>query len=445
MDNYWFYLLKVSIIFSILYCTYWIFFRKNTFHNLNRILLLVIMISSAIIPLLEFNSTEYFAKTTSKVFEIGSFNEIIVLNIPTDVSTTEKTFSAWKILSFIYLIGLIFFLLKASIQLIRIFNLYKQHKKIINGVNKIIITPKHLPPFSFFNWIFLPEDEYSSADMHPIIEHERIHAKQWHSIDLLLTELFCICLWFVPFVYSFKNSIKSVHEYLADKKVAKDAHTTIDYLKLLAANTEKYTLIGLSNNFYCSTLKNRITMITKNRSSKLASIKYLLLLPAFVLLIQTFACNSETELQENSSTIDQSSAIEKDPSFIEPISSTNYEISAKYENMYNPITKKNIFHKGFDLKAKTGTEIIAAAEGKIVKVRPSDEGYGNLIAIEHENNMLTLYAHLSEFKVAVGDIVKQGDIIGLVGNTGMSTGPHLHFEIRKDGEKVNPADYIDFK
>ena len=89
-------------------------------------------------------------------------------------------------------------------------------------------------------------------------------------------------------------------------------------------------------------------MITKNRSSKLASIKYLLLLPAFVLLIQTFACNSETELKDNFSTIEQSSMVEKAPSFIEPIASSNYEISAKYENMFNPITKKDIFHKGFD-------------------------------------------------------------------------------------------------
>jgi Membrane proteins related to metalloendopeptidases len=89
-------------------------------------------------------------------------------------------------------------------------------------------------------------------------------------------------------------------------------------------------------------------------------------------------------------------------------------------------------NNGVELGCPIGTPVIASAGGKIVSAKSSgyNGGYGKVIIIAHENNTQTLYAHLSRVDVNVGDIVQQGDIIGLTGNTGKSTGPHLHFEIR---------------
>lgn len=100
------------------------------------------------------------------------------------------------------------------------------------------------------------------------------------------------------------------------------------------------------------------------------------------------------------------------------------------------------FHKGIDIAGNIGDNVFAAMDGEITYAEYNDGGYGNLIIIKHEDNMSTHYGHLSEYKVKVGDKVKKGDIIGEVGNTGFSTGPHLHFELRVNNEPVDPTGYI---
>lgn len=96
-------------------------------------------------------------------------------------------------------------------------------------------------------------------------------------------------------------------------------------------------------------------------------------------------------------------------------------------------------HKGVDIAAPTGTTVYSAAEGEIVRIGQQPSGYGNFIEMRHPNGMTTLYAHLSRIDVASGDRVSAGERIGLVGSTGYSTGPHLHFEVRRGGNQVNPA------
>ncbi len=98
-------------------------------------------------------------------------------------------------------------------------------------------------------------------------------------------------------------------------------------------------------------------------------------------------------------------------------------------------------HKGLDIGAKLGTKIKAAADG-VVSYSGTKGGYGNLLIINHGNGIETYYGHCSKLYKNVGDVVTAGDIIALVGTTGNSTGPHLHFEIRKNGEYVNPTKYL---
>lgn len=102
----------------------------------------------------------------------------------------------------------------------------------------------------------------------------------------------------------------------------------------------------------------------------------------------------------------------------------------------------NSFHKGIDIAGDIGDDVIAAIDGYITYAEFNNGGYGNLIIIEHKDNMKTYYGHLSSFNVKVGDSVKKGDIIGEIGSTGFSTGPHLHFELRVDNNPVNPKNYI---
>ena len=101
------------------------------------------------------------------------------------------------------------------------------------------------------------------------------------------------------------------------------------------------------------------------------------------------------------------------------------------------------YHKGLDIATTYGTPILAADSGRVVVAGwPANEGYGNRVMIDHGNGYVTLYAHMAKVSVSVGQTVKRGDQIGQEGSTGRSTGPHLHFEIRRGGVAINPGDYL---
>ncbi|HBH48762.1 MAG TPA: peptidase M23, partial [Bacteroidales bacterium] len=105
------------------------------------------------------------------------------------------------------------------------------------------------------------------------------------------------------------------------------------------------------------------------------------------------------------------------------------------------IYKIRKFHYGMDFTAPTGTEIYATGDGIIEGLDKSKRGYGNKIIINHGFGYKTLYAHMNSFNVKKGQKVKRGDVIGYVGNTGLSTAPHLHYEVLLNNKKVNPVNY----
>jgi murein DD-endopeptidase MepM/ murein hydrolase activator NlpD len=105
----------------------------------------------------------------------------------------------------------------------------------------------------------------------------------------------------------------------------------------------------------------------------------------------------------------------------------------------HPIKGTHRMHSGIDIGARKGTDIHNALEGKVV-FSGRRGGYGNTIIVEHKNGWSTLYAHCESLNVNTGDYVGKGDLIGKVGSTGLSTGPHLHFELKQDGENVDPLE-----
>jgi murein DD-endopeptidase MepM/ murein hydrolase activator NlpD len=107
----------------------------------------------------------------------------------------------------------------------------------------------------------------------------------------------------------------------------------------------------------------------------------------------------------------------------------------------DPFTKIRKFHYGMDFTARTGTPIYATGDGVVVKADNSLSGYGNHIEINHGYGYITLYAHLSKYKCRSGQRVKRGDIIGYVGSTGRSEAPHLHYEVMKNKQKINPMNF----
>ncbi len=116
-------------------------------------------------------------------------------------------------------------------------------------------------------------------------------------------------------------------------------------------------------------------------------------------------------------------------------------ISSGYGRRTDPFSGRRTMHKGVDFAAPRGTDVIAAAAG-VVTLALSKNGYGKLVEINHGNGYVTRYGHNSAVTVKVGERVVKGQVIAKVGSTGRSTGPHVHFEVRRNGNVVNPAEYI---
>ncbi len=120
---------------------------------------------------------------------------------------------------------------------------------------------------------------------------------------------------------------------------------------------------------------------------------------------------------------------------------TGGPITSGFGSRFHPILKRRRLHAGIDFGGGYGAPVYAAAEGTVISASTLG-GYGNTIIIDHGSGMSTVYAHLSRIHVSSGSRVRRGQKIGAIGSTGLSTGPHLHFEIRRNGKAVNPASYL---
>ena len=153
-------------------------------------------------------------------------------------------------------------------------------------------------------------------------------------------------------------------------------------------------------------------------------------------VVQSRSLDEIERLAENKAEL-----IEAIPS-IQPIKNQDLtRMASGYGYRTDPFTKKRRFHYGMDFSARKGTPIYATGNGVVKRADNRSSGYGKHIRIDHDFGYVSLYAHLSKYNVRRGQRVKRGDIIGYVGNTGRSVGPHLHYEIFKDKKRINPLNF----
>jgi len=127
---------------------------------------------------------------------------------------------------------------------------------------------------------------------------------------------------------------------------------------------------------------------------------------------------------------------------IQPVANEDLRrMASGYGMRLDPFTKAPKMHYGMDFSAPIGTPVYATGDGEVIRADNRSSGFGRHIRIDHGYGYLTLYAHLNEYNVTVGQKVKRGDIIGYVGNSGRSRGPHLHYEVHHDKERINPMNF----
>ncbi len=426
--------IKVSIVFSTLYATYKFILSNTSFHKLNRIILILIIPFSLIIGIVE---TSIPIQTQN--IEIPAFVELGTISsnkLELSHSSVIRPYeiNLTSIITYVYILGFILFLSNIIFSANKLLVLKRKSEVINEKSYKLILTntPMH---FAFFNWIFIPLKQKFNLNK-IIIQHEKSHVEFKHTYDLIFAELFIAFFWFNPIVYLYRKSLKTIHEYQVDQSLVEDHYINIiDYLNLLRDEIENSTKQYLYSYFGNSNLKKRIHMMTRSKTHRNHKLKYLAIIPVMLVFLVSF-----TKADVLLPVIEK---LKNEKPSISPIkNTTKKDITAKYGPMKHPILKSIRHHDGIDIKAKTGTPIIATADG-IISSASYEGKWGNLVIIQHTNEYQTLYSHLSKFNCKKEQKVKQGQIIGYSGATGMVTGPHLHYAIKHNGEFVNPINFME--
>lgn len=300
------YLLKSTSILGLFFIVYYFALRKDTYFESNRYFLLLGLVCAFSFPFLEFTQITYIETEpiSNSVFSPG--NEISSSPVQNFPLVETESFNWLKLLLNLYIVGVIFMGIRFLFQLLSLFNILRQPKKRdAEGFYHIELTKK-TSPFSFFHFIGYHLPSYQKNELKLIIEHEKVHGKQYHSIDVMLHQLMLVFLWFNPFAWWYNKQMLENLEFIADRNVTtKNNVDQKEYALTLLKTSNHHHSPSLGNSFYQSLIKKRIVMLHKNASSKYAWAKSILILPLLSLFLWSFNVKEEIKfipLAENQST-----------------------------------------------------------------------------------------------------------------------------------------------
>jgi TonB family protein len=263
--TWWQYLMLVNIYLLLFYGFYALLLSRETFFQLNRIYLVSAALLSFFIPVIQADWVRNLFITQKVEYTLYSSPVLNYRFIPVQ----DTHFTIGQLFTFIYLAGIVFLVARFAWQLMAL-------KRIIN-------KPAPSAAYSFFKKVKLGDQQEHNE---VITAHENVHAAQWHSADVLIMEALMIVNWFNPIVYLYRFAIKHIHEFIADRQAVKSGTDKTDYAMILLSQTFNAPAHQLVNPFFNkSLLKQRILMLQKSRSQRMALIKYFLSAPLFMLML----------------------------------------------------------------------------------------------------------------------------------------------------------------
>ena len=394
-------------------------------------------------------------------------------------SSKEKS-RLWQMIGlFIWLLGMIIFSWVYSKQLINYHRLVKHASPVrdsaatkilqswrtrfrIRRPIRLVSSVHNLSPFTvgiFRPVIYLPHRVLETNNMgllQSIIAHETAHIKRFDDLWIKFQNLIQIIYFFHPVVWIVNSKMGLAREcisdsmVLAERKISPNTYGQgiLTILKLNLFGTESIGLLPEFGNqrkklmFRIKNLKGGRIMRTYHFILGYAA----LIILGFILLPMGGSDAQSPKKERNTQVQTVPPNQQKSIEFVLPLQVGR--VTARFGPMKNPFTAKVVHHRGIDIAAETGTEVYAAAGGMVLSAISDDKnnkGPGKKIVLQHTDVYQTQYTHLDTIYVEKGQQVEAGDLIAGVGTTGLSTGPHLHFEIRVNGEAQDPEKYIDFK
>ncbi|WP_299433669.1 M56 family metallopeptidase [uncultured Aquimarina sp.] len=311
------YILQI-IAFQLLFLvTYDLFLKKETFFNWNRAYLLITPILSFLLPLIRLDFIRQRIPTAYNI----QLPEVLITDSPMQVhllpevvigsgSGLSNYLSLIPIFGYLWYLGIAASLFLFIYKIFKIFKLRRSGTKINAKKITLVSLPNTNTAFSFFNTIYIGSD-LSEIKKTNVIVHEKIHVKEYHSIDLIFFEILRILFWFNPLVYIYQNRMAMLQEYIADAKAIAETNKKEYYQDLLSQvfQTEKISFINTFFNH--SLIKNRLVMLQKSKSRKIFQLKYLLLVPVVCMMLVYTSCTEDANAQsiQNSENIDSSKSL----------------------------------------------------------------------------------------------------------------------------------------
>ncbi len=292
-------IIKASGVIILFYICYKTLLQNETFFQSNRWFLITGFLGALCFPFIIIPKYIEYVPTLTE-FNISDYNTIQHIQ-------NESTITADQIIIWVYTLGFIFFFLRLIIQFFSLYKLLKSNKSSKNQKYIYIKTKNNIAPFSFFNWIVYNPNQFNEKELEYIITHEKVHVNQWHSIDIIISQLACVILWFNPFIWLYKKEIQQNLEFIADHKAQKKSNCEKSYQQLLLKSSISNHQLVLANNFYNSLIKKRIVMLHKSKSNKLRIFKYATILPALALFL--ISANTKEIYIETSKNIETNNII----------------------------------------------------------------------------------------------------------------------------------------
>ena len=262
------YLLKSSLIISVMYAGYELFLRREAYFRFNRFYMLLTLILALFLPFFNYPVSQLTAYSPSlPLINIGDrlavFNlEEVVIRAGKQSGQLINSYQAGTTLLLIYLAGVVFQFIRFIYRLLQILFVIRKYDKRKSGSITFVMVPG-APTHSFMKWVFIDPGLLKSEDFASIAAHEQIHILRRHTFDLLLTEALTIIQWFNPFIYLLRNRIKENHEYLTDREVISGFNDFSSYHVLLVQHSGIIPTDILTHNFSYSLLKRRLHMMKK--------------------------------------------------------------------------------------------------------------------------------------------------------------------------------------
>ena len=338
MIRFFVYLLESGLCLTLLYLGYLLFLRKETYFGFIRIFLVGSMAISLLMPMIHLNLIiprgSTWEEPASGIVQVRNYYQDWIRMIDADfglepgqqhmagrlpgeaegldgaervspITIRDEQLSMQSaartlkirgvviaftgILFFIYIAGVIYFLARFAYLVIRLYLLASRNGTTRQHGFRMVEIRDEISPFSFFRFLFINQQSFNQQEFQQVLEHEKAHIRQWHSLDHLFAHAVAVFQWFNPVAWSLRKALKTTHEYIADQEVLVQGVEKFDYQALLLRQVIGYHSVELVNNFNLKPIKKRIAMMNKIRSGIPARIKAIAVIPITLVLFFLFA------------------------------------------------------------------------------------------------------------------------------------------------------------